>query len=192
MSDSRPHPNHTLHCLSPGDTGDTGESPPPVKWSWPNLTFIKSFRRPWPFTQSHVSKASGYVKFDQFFFSRLFQTVRFHGAGEAMGGHQGFSNDMKTGTHRKEEENEREEYFQPYDLKTWTWFECLQWNHIYYYGGWVIWAALDQDQKLWKQSSQTGWISSLQSPSVRGVCHLETTPTKESNYVLGATTKGSW
>lgn len=44
-SDSRPHSNHTLLCPLPGDAGIRASSSP-VKWHWPSLTFIKSFRRP--------------------------------------------------------------------------------------------------------------------------------------------------
>lgn len=63
----RPHSNHILHCLSLGDPG-TGVSPSPVKWSWPNLTFIKPFRRPWPPTQNKQSVSKDYVKFELFSF----------------------------------------------------------------------------------------------------------------------------
>lgn len=63
----RPHSNHILHCLSLGDPG-TGVSPSPVKWSWPNITFIKSFRRPWPPTQNKQSVSKDYVKFELFSF----------------------------------------------------------------------------------------------------------------------------
>ena len=73
----RPHSNHILHCLSLGDPG-TGVSPSPVKWSWPNLTFIKSFRRPWPPTQNKRSVSKDYVKFYLFSFPWPLLTTRSH------------------------------------------------------------------------------------------------------------------